>query len=122
MGYTTSTEYETAQSHASQLSSTKSASNSKAIATSPEGSTDVDNVIAEQDKSFFIFQAERTHITAYRDRDVHDDRATLTSPNLKEELTKAKIKQNLRVNAGTKEYVINQQLKSRSQIADRRPR
>lgn len=109
MGYTTSTEYETAQSRISALLG-QIREQLQAIATSPEGSTGVDGVIAEQDKSFFIFKQNEL-ISAYRDRDVHDDRDSYIA-KLEDELTKAKNQAKAESERWYKEFQINQQLKS----------
>lgn len=109
MAYKTSTEYETAQSRISTLLG-QIREQLQAIATSPEGSTGVDSVIAEQDKSFFIFKQNEL-ISAYRDRDVHDDRDSYIA-KLEAELDKAKLHAQGESARWYKEYQINQQLKS----------
>ena len=109
MAYKPTTEYETAQSRISTLLN-QIGEQLQAIATSPEGATDVDGVIAEQEKSDFIFKQNEL-ISAYRDRDVHDDRDSYIA-KLEEELAKAKNQAKSESERWYKEYVINQQLKS----------
>lgn len=111
MGYTTSTEYETAQSRISTLLD-QIGEQLQAITTStdPEDATCVDGVIAEQDKSNFIFKQSEL-ISAYRDRDVHDDRDSYIA-KLEEELTKAKNQAKAESERWYKEYKINKQLKA----------
>lgn len=109
MAYKTSTEYETAQSRISALLG-QIREQLQEIATSPEGSTGVDSVIAEQDKSFFIFKQNEL-ISAYRDRDAHDDRDSYIA-KLEEELTMAKNQAKEERERWYKEFQINQQLKA----------
>lgn len=109
MGYNTTPEYETAQSRISTLLN-QIGDQVHAIATSPEGATDVDSVIAEQDKSFFIFKQNEL-ISAYHDREVHDERDTYIA-NLEEQLAKATRQEEYYRNSLYKELNNNRHLKS----------
>lgn len=109
MGYNTSTEYETAQSRISTLLD-QIGEQIQAIATSPKGATDVGSVIAEQDKSFFIFKQNEL-ISAYRDRDALDERDAYIA-KLEEQLATAKKDIKYESDRWFKEYQINTQLKA----------
>lgn len=109
MGYNTSTEYETTQSRISTLLD-QIGEQLQAIATSPDGSTDVDSVIAEQDKSAFIFKQNEL-ISAYRDRDALDERDAYIA-KLEADLDKAKLHAQSEGNRWYKEYQINKRLKA----------
>lgn len=109
MAYNPSPEYETAQSRISTLLD-QIGEQLQAIVTSPNGSTDVDNVIAEKDKSFYIFKQNEL-ISAYRERDKHDERDAYIF-KLEENLDKAK-RQVQEENARLyKQYQINKELKA----------
>lgn len=109
MAYNTSPEYETAQSRISTLLD-QIGEQLQAIATSPEGPADVDGVIAEQDKSFFIFKQNEL-ISAYRDRDIHDERDAYIA-KLEADLDKAKLRLQSEGERWYKEYQNNKQLKA----------
>lgn len=109
MAYNTSTEYETAQSRISTLLD-QIGEQIQTIATSPKESTDVDSVISEQDKSFFIFKQNEL-ISAYRDRDALDERDAYIA-KLEADLDKAKLHAQSEGDRWYKEYQINKQLKA----------
>lgn len=111
MGYNTTPEYETAQSRISTLLD-QIGEQLQAIATNadPEDATCVDSVIAEQDKSNFIFKQNEL-ISAYRDREVHDDRDSYIA-KLEAELAKAKGQETYYSDLWIKERRNNEQLKS----------
>lgn len=111
MEYNNSPEYETAQSRISTLLD-QIGEQLQAIATNtdPEDATCVDSVIAEQDKSFFIFKQNEL-ISAYRDRDVFDERDSYIA-KLEEELTRAKNQAKEERERWYREYDINRQLKT----------
>lgn len=109
MAYTTSTEYETAQSRISTLLD-QIGEQIEAIATSSEGSTGIDRVIAEQNKSFFIFKQNEL-ISAYRDRDVHDDRDSYIA-KLEADIEKSKRQEDYYHDLWMKERRNNGNLKS----------
>lgn len=111
MGYTTTPEYETAQSRISTLLD-QIGEQLQAIATNTdrEDATCVDEVIAEQDKSNFIFKQNEL-ISAYRDRDVHDCRDTYIA-ELEAELKKSKAQEDYYRDLWYKETSKTKQLKS----------
>lgn len=84
MAYKPNQEYETAQSRISSLLG-QIKEQVQAIATSEP--TEVNDIIAEQDKSYFIFKQTEL-ISAYRDRDVFDDRDSYIA-KLEEDLKKS---------------------------------
>lgn len=108
MGYNTTPEYETAQSRISALLA-EIGGELQAIATIPNGLVDVDNVIVEDKSNFIVKQCEL--ISAYRDRDAHDDRDSYIA-KLEEELTMAKNQAKEERERWYKEFQINQQLKA----------
>lgn len=109
MAYKPTTEYETAQSRISTLLD-QIGEQLQAIATCSEDSDDIDSIIAEQEKTDVIFQQNEL-ISAYRDRDVHDDRDSYIAL-LEAELDKAKKNAQAEGNRWYKEYQINKELKS----------
>lgn len=111
MEYNNPPEYETAQSRISTLLD-QIGEQLQAIATSTDtgDAACVDSVIAEQDKSNFIFKQNEL-ISAYHDRDVFDERDSYIA-KLEEELTKAKNQAKVESERWYKEYQINKQLKA----------
>lgn len=105
MEYNNSPEYETAQSRISTLL----AEIGEQLAAINSGD-DVDGVIAEQDKSGFIFKQSEL-IDTYISRENLDERDAYIA-KLEEELTKAKTQAKEERERWYKEFVINQQLKS----------
>lgn len=111
MAYKPSPEYEIAQSRISTLLDTIG-EQLQAFETNadPEDATCVDSVITEQEKSDFIFK-QYTLISAYRDRDVFDDRDAYIA-KLEADLDRAKLHAKEENARWYKEYQINQQLKA----------
>ncbi|MCM1142784.1 MAG: hypothetical protein NC453_29810 [Muribaculum sp.] len=105
MEYNNSPEYETAQSRISTLLAEIGEQ-----LTAINSSHDVDGVIAEQDKSGFIFKQSEL-IYTYISRENLDERDAYIA-KLEEELTKAKNQAKAENERWYKEYLINQQLKS----------
>lgn len=108
MEYNNTPEYETAQSRISALLG-QIRDQVQEIATG-DGSSCVDDVIAEQDKSFFIFKQNEL-ISAYRDRDVHDERDSYIA-KLEQSLAKAQKESEYERKRWLKECMVNKQLKA----------
>ncbi len=108
MEYNNTPEYETAQSRISALLD-QIGEQIQGIAGTKDLS-DVDGVIAEQDKSFFIFKQNEL-ISAYGDRDTHDERDAYIA-KLESELAKSRKESEYERKRWLRECMVNKQLKA----------